>query len=83
MEDGDQQTHQLPLRGGGTNVTSELCKVAAWERRGVCVCVRGRLCGRQEEATCKVTCSSRATRGSVQRFTEFSTQHLQSCGPGL
>lgn len=44
MEDGDQQTHQVLLRGGGTHVTSELCKVAAWERRGVCVSVCAAAC---------------------------------------
>lgn len=43
-EDGDQQTHQVLLRGGGTHVTSELCKVAAWERRGVCVSVCAAAC---------------------------------------
>lgn len=27
-------------RGRGINALFELCKIAAWERRGVCVCVR-------------------------------------------
>lgn len=36
----NEETHQVLRRGGGMHPLFELCKIAVWEQRGVCLCVR-------------------------------------------
>lgn len=38
-ENEREERYQRLRRGSGINALFELCKIAAWERRGVCVCV--------------------------------------------